>query len=242
MSNQKEKQPVTVEIIERLDCILNEMDDLYESGKNWEQMSDLSAEQYQIEEQYDLMDTIYEVNGKKGIKDIKGNVRVPALYSNFGALYAYTSFRNTPVIALNDEGKFAIVKANGTGEAICGFEYDDIDIEPLSKLFIVRKNGKAALMNHQGRLLTPLELDIVYKYMPINGLIELQIGDKSGLYDYCRNLYVRPVYDQIDEENGLVYAQLGERWGFISCKDGSFIDENDEDTLGDVPVLKWMDF
>ena len=88
MSNQKEKQPVTVEIIERLDCILNEMDDLYESGKNWEQMSDLSAEQYQIEEQYDLMDTIYEVNGKKGIKDIKGKVRVPALYNDFAVLYA----------------------------------------------------------------------------------------------------------------------------------------------------------
>ena len=63
-------------------------------------------------------------------------------------------------------------------------------------------NGKAALMNHQGQLLIPLELDIVYKYMPINGLIELQIG----LYDYCKNLYVRPVYDYIDEENGMAYC------------------------------------
>lgn len=241
MSNQKEKQPVTAEIIERLDCVLNEMNGLYASEEDWERVSDLSAEQYQIEEQYDLMDSIYEVNGKKGIKDIKGNVRVPALYSDFAALYAYTSFRNTPVIALNDEGKFAIVKANGTGEAICGFEYDDIDIEPLSKLFIVRKNGKAALMNHRGQLLTPLELDIVYKYMPINGLIEVQIGDKSGLYDYCKNLYVRPVFDKIDEEKGKVYVQMGERWGFISSEDGSFIDENDEDALEDVPVLQWMD-
>lgn len=241
MNNQKEKQPVTAEIIERLDYVLNEMNGLQACEEDWKRMSYLSAEQLQIEEQYDLMDTVYEVNGKKGIKDIKGNVRVPALYSDFAVLYAYTGFRNTPVIALNDEGKFAIVKANGTGEAICGFEYDDIDIEPLSKLFIARKNGKAALMNHRAQLLTPLELDIVYTYMPINGLIEVKIGDKSGLYDYCKNLYVRPVFDKIDEKEGKVYVQLGERWGFISSEDGSFIDENDEDALEDVPVLLWMD-
>lgn len=241
MSNQKGKQPVTDEIIGRLDEVLNEMNGLYGQETDWNRMAALSEEQIQIEEQYDLMDTIYEVNGKKGIKDIKGNVRVPALYSDFAVLYAYTSFRNTPVIALNDEGKFAIVKANGTGEAICGFEYEDIDIEPLSKLFIVRKDGKAALMNHQGELLTPLELDKVYKYMPINGLIEVQMGDKSGLYDYCRKLYVRPVYDKIDEKDEKVYVQWGERWGFINGEDGTFIDENDEETLEEVVVMGWMD-
>lgn len=240
MSNQKVKQPVTAEIIERLDSVLNEMNALYASEKDWERMSDLSEELSQIEEQYDLMDTVYEVHGKKGVKDIKGNVRVPALYSDIAALYAYTSFRHTPVIVLNDEGKFAIVKSNGTGEAICDFEYDDIDIEPLSKLFIVRKDGKAALMNPRGQLLTPLELDKVYKYMPVNGLIEIQMGDKSGLYDYCNHLYVRPIYDEIDEENGKVYVKLGERWGFVNGEDGTFIDEDDEDTLGEVSVLSWM--
>ena len=210
-------------------------------------MSDLSVELSQIEEQYDLMDTVYEVHGQKGIKDIKGNVRVPALYSDIAALYAYTSFRHTPVIVLNDEGKFAIVKSNGTGEAICDFEYDDIDIEPLCKLFIVRKDGKAALMNHLGQLLTPLELDKVYKYMPINGLIEIQMGDKSGLYDYCNHLiwsaplYQRLIYDEIDEENCKVYVKLGERWGFVNGEDGTFIDEDDEDTLGEVVVLSRMD-
>ena len=96
-------------------------------------------------------------------------------------------------------------------------------------------------MNHLGQLLTPLELDKVYKYMPVNGLIEIQIGDKSGLYDYCNHLYVRPIYDEIDEENGKVYVKLGERWGFVSCEDGTFIDEDDEDTLGEVVVLSWMD-
>lgn len=49
---------------------------------------ELSNEQNQIEEQYDLMDIVYEVNGKKGIKDIKGKVRVPALYNDFAVLYA----------------------------------------------------------------------------------------------------------------------------------------------------------
>ena len=239
MSNQKKKQPVTAEIIDRLDYILNE---LYQPEMDMDRMTALSSEQYAIEEQYDLMDVIYEVNGKKGIKDIKGNVRVPAFYNNFGALYAYTSFRNTPVIAQNEEGKFAIVKADGTGVAICGFDYEEIDIEPLSKLFVVRSGGKAALMNHQGQLVTPLELDKVYMYMPINGLIEIQIGDKSGLYDYCRKLYVRPIYDKIDEKDGKVYVQQGNRWGFVNSENGTFVDENDEETLDEVTVLKWMDY
>jgi hypothetical protein len=241
MSNQKKKQQVTAEVIERLDNILNELNELYGTETHWDRIMELSNEQNQIEEQYDLMDTVYEVNGKKGIKDIKGKVRVPALYNDFAVLYAYTSFRNTPVIALNDEGKFAIVKANGTGEAICRFEYEDIDIEPLSKLFVVRKAGKTALMNSQGQLLTPLELDKVYLYMPINVLIEIEMDDKMGLYDYCNKLYVRPVYDAIDEKEGSVYVQLGERWGYISSEDGTFIDEYDEDTLDEAPVLHWMD-
>ena len=241
MSNQKKKQQVTAEVIERLDNILNELNELYGTENHLDRIMELSNEQNQIEEQYDLMDIVYEVNGKKGIKDIKGKVRVPALYSDFAVLYAYTSFRNTPVIALNDEGRFAIVKANGTGEAICGFEYEDIDIEPLSKLFVVRKDGKAALMNHQGQLLTPLELDKVYLYMPINGLIEIEMDNKLGVYDYCNKLYVRPVYNAIDEKDGKVYVQLDERWGFVSSEDGTFIDEADEKALDEVPVLHWMD-
>ena len=44
MSNQKVKQPVTAEIIERLDSVLNEMNALYASEKDWERMSDLSEE------------------------------------------------------------------------------------------------------------------------------------------------------------------------------------------------------
>jgi hypothetical protein len=96
-------------------------------------------------------------------------------------------------------------------------------------------------MNSQGQLLTPLELDKVYLYMPINGLIEIEMDDKMGLYDYCNKLYVRPVYDAIDEKEGSVYVQLGERWGYINSEDGTFIDEDDEDKLYEVPVLHWMD-
>ena len=110
MSNQKKKQQVTAEVIERLDNILNELNELYGTENHLDRIMELSNEQNQIEEQYDLMDIVYEVNGKKGIKDIKGKVRVPALYSDFAVLYAYTSFRNTPVIALN---------ANDTKEIYC---------------------------------------------------------------------------------------------------------------------------
>ena len=70
MSNQKKKQQVTAEVIERLDNILNELNELYGTENHWDRIMVLSNEQNQIEEQYDLMDIVYEVNGKKGIKDI----------------------------------------------------------------------------------------------------------------------------------------------------------------------------
>ena len=88
MSNQKKKQQVTAEVIERLDNILNELNELYGTETHFDRMMELSIEQNQIEEQYDLMDMVYEMNGKKGIKDIKGKVRVPALYNDFAVLYA----------------------------------------------------------------------------------------------------------------------------------------------------------
>jgi hypothetical protein len=67
------------------------------------------------------------------------------------------------------------------------------------------------------------------------------MDNKLGVYDYCNKLYVRPVYNAIDEKDGKVYVQLDERWGFVSSEDGTFIDEADENALDEVPVLHWMD-
>ena len=62
MSNQKKKQQVTAEVIERLDNILNELNELYGTENHLDRIMELSNEQNQIEEQYDLMDIVYEVN------------------------------------------------------------------------------------------------------------------------------------------------------------------------------------
>lgn len=39
-----------------------------------------------------------------------------------------------------------------------------------------------------------------------------------------KNLYVRPIFDKIDEENGMVYVQLGERRGYIGRYSGIDVD------------------
>ena len=49
MSNQKKKQQVTAEVIERLDNILNELNDLYGTENHLDRTMELSNEQNQIE-------------------------------------------------------------------------------------------------------------------------------------------------------------------------------------------------
>ena len=50
MSNQKKKQQVTAEVIERLDNILNELNELYGTENHLDLIMELSNEQNQIEE------------------------------------------------------------------------------------------------------------------------------------------------------------------------------------------------
>ena len=246
MNSQKEygreKLMVSDEVVRRLVTVLERMKELEESGRtNSVEYFRLSVEKNDIEEEYSLMDIIFEENGKKGIKDIRGTVRVPAIYEGYAVLYSFLSFRSTPVIAQDVNGMFAIVKADGSGTPITAFEYDYMDIEPYSKLFIAGKNGKCALMDKDGKILTPFELDAVVRDLPINGHIEVKKSDKLGIYNYCMNLYIPPVYDEIvDHTDGWVYVRLGDRWGFLT-NEGRFIDETDEEAVEDNSLLYWYE-
>ena len=98
MNNFRNMQKVTPEVIERLEFILNELE-----KENC--ALEIKVELHEIEEKYDLYDCIFEENDKKGVKDIKGNVRVPAIYKDFSLRYAFHHLRKAPIPAQNEDGK-----------------------------------------------------------------------------------------------------------------------------------------
>jgi hypothetical protein len=200
--------------------------------------TELFAELENIRKEYEWCDIVFEENGKKGLKDVSGKIRVPAMYSDFPTLYHYFHFRNVPVIAQNEQGLYGLVKVDGSGDAITDFEYEYMDLEQWSCRFVAAKNGHCGIMNHQGHLLVPCELDGVCREIPINGHILVTLGNKKGIYNYVYDLYIKPIYDEIEEKDDKVYVRLGNQWGYLD-EDGNFIDENDEETLDEVCVLYW---
>lgn len=108
------KKEVTPEIIKRLNEISDAVCKLLVE-ENYDEANKLQEEYYKIESEYNLFDYTYEENGKMGVKEVTGKVRVPAIYRNFSELYSYTIKRNDPVGAQNEEGKFALVTTDGKG-------------------------------------------------------------------------------------------------------------------------------
>jgi hypothetical protein len=80
---------------------------------------------------------VFEENGKKGLKNVKGEVVVPAIYDNYGILEPYY-LKLSPVVAQLD-GKVALVERDGKGTPYTDFEYHYIEPILFSNLYAVWK-------------------------------------------------------------------------------------------------------
>ena len=223
------KQTVTAEIVARIDEI-NGIINTKQPGMTLEELDALYAELDGIKGEYDLFDFTFEENGKNGLKDITGKVRVPALYKEFPVLYPYHLFRNLPVLARDFNDKLAIVAADGTGKALCDFEYDSIYIEFASDGFFVcaKEDGDdyvEGVINGKGEILVPCEMDKVYEYA-----FNFTPFEKDGKYGCITDngTFVPPLYDELEAEESWLKACKDGVWGYIAA-DCSFIPEDDED-------------
>ena len=179
-------------------------------------------------EEYDLFDQEFTENGLTGLKDITGQVRIPALYKTIGARYRYDHWRELPVPVMNGEDKYAIVNADGSGKPICDFIYDYIAFCPWTDHFIVRRGSKVTILRPDGTELLPTMVDTIYE--PFNHIIMLENEGKYGLCT-LHGSYVAPIYDEMEpDDNDNVHVRLGDTWGYISG-DGEFLPEplSDED-------------
>ena len=178
--------------------------------------------------EHDFFDQEFTENDLVGLKDITGQVRIPALYKAIGARYRYDHWRELPVPVMNSEDKYAIVKADGSGTPLCEFTYDYITCFPWTDHFRAHLGGKTTLLRPNGTELLPTKVDTIYE--PFNHIAMLENEGKYGLCT-LHGSYVAPIYDEMEpDENDNVHVRLGDTWGYISG-DGQFLAEplSDED-------------
>ena len=221
----------TQEIINRNDQLTAQINQYLEANKDndhydYADVNDCVEEQQNLHEKYNFFDQVFEENGLKGLKDVKGKVLIPARYHGFHETFDYNHFRKYPIGAYNEEGKCALITTDGTGTELTPFEYDGIAKFTWYDMYITKKGDKKGLLNLKGEVLAPCELDTIYD--AFNDIIQLEQGDKCGLITADGRLYVKPIYDEITDKDEDVYVRLGDKWGFLD-EEGTFIDEADEE-------------
>ena len=147
-------------------------------------------------ERYDWFDTVFEEGGKLGLKDIKGDVVVPAKYDGFQERCHFLFARNVPRVALV-RGKAGLVKADGSGEELTPFDYDASSFMIIEPYFMMKKGDKMGILGMDGHVIAPCFLDEIYH--PSGRCVVFKAGGKYGILDsYCNDLYVAPQYDNIE--------------------------------------------
>jgi hypothetical protein len=190
----------TKELAERLDYINAEMEKLRDNTdqeSEWRFM-ELGQEHCDLISSYDWYDEKFEENGKKGLKNVKGEIVVPAIYDSFFMREPY--FLKSKPVGAKLNGQAALVKRDGKGTPITEFEY--LYIEPIifTQLYAIWKkedNKHFALMCN-GKVITPYEIEDYG--MACHGAVLHIVNSKKGLvlFEQYEPIYIKPEYDDIE--------------------------------------------
>jgi hypothetical protein len=231
MSNETKLPRPTVEQ-------LNEYDNLSAMLKN----PDLSGDAYDdvIERINQLVSSFdwdnYEftdpATGLKGVKNAAGQILVPAQFEDFTILGDHHVF-DLKHLAAKKNGKFGIVKADGTGETLCDFRFDVLVWDAYTGLYHARWDGvndKFGYVTIDGKVFIP---NVITKfYEPWNDFILLESDGKFGAIDASTMCFVLPQFDKVDCEpdTDAVFYKDGVA-GYVVEETGEFVpvDQFDED-------------
>jgi len=162
--------------------------------------------------------------GKKGIKDVAGNILVPAQYDGFTSPGSYLWCHTQPQVALKD-GMYGIVAADGTGKELSDFRFDFLLLDYYTSLYIAYWDGnkeKFGFVTHEGVLFIPNVLTKAHE--PWNDFMLLEGDGKFGALDVRTFEFVLPTYDKVDytPDEDVVFYKDGVE-GYIVEETGEFI-------------------
>ena len=225
MSMKINKLPLpTPEIIARMDYIIRYLDGIDESY-DCNELTSIMHEQEELWRKYDFFDHTFQENGLVGLKDIKGNIRVPALYTDIPYKFAYeTPVYHYALPVVNENKKMGFVSPYCKGD--CEFLYDDIYL--IGNYYMVRDGDKFGITNCYGRILLPCQYDSIEE--PCGNVFVTEQDCMYGFYNAGGEGYTSPcIYDEIDEKCDEIYVCYKGVWGFVDA-DGTFIPEEERGT------------
>ena len=239
---EKKLPKATAEIVREYDELQQKLNGLDPSWSD-EEVNAISARLTELENNYDWFNVEFTdpATGKKGLKTVSGEVIAPALYDGFNEFHSYTFAPHSPVIAIKD-GKYGIVKGDGSGLQLCDFKFDFIQSLPFCSLFVARWDGEKerfGIIAGNGEIICPNILTGVSE--AVNGIMSIESGDKCGVIDIDTYQCVLPEYDdlEMDAEADIVFVK-GDKRGYVTEEKGEFVTveqyETDESFI-DVPVF-----
>ena len=230
MNDDNKKTKATAELADKLDSLEAEIKRADRDDKNYLR---LLQEREDLMHGYDWFDEVFEENGKKGLRNIRGEVVVPAIYDGFGMLHPY--YLPMMLVGAIKDDKFGLVKRDGKGTPTTDFEFHYVESIPYTLFNFAFKSED---LNHfalivLNKVFTPYEL--VDFYRPCDDHIILKgDNDKYGIIGMGSLIYISPEYDDIID-NG-----IGEDFTFIKdgvkgrvTMDKRFISDEDYDSLSD---------
>lgn len=209
MEKQEKKTPTVEQVMEYRTWFDNLTD---------EAMAKISA----FEREYNVFTHVYEEKGGYGVKDICGEVLIPAMFDKIACVFS-DEYRNWAVPVVKD-GMMALVASDGKGTLLTPLEYDNIHF--YLGYYYLFKDGKEGLACVDGNILVPAEMDEVYA--PFNSLVAFAKDGKYGFTMMGTGVITEPIYDEheLDESDTLVVVKDGVR-GYLD-ENGAFTLDRDE--------------
>ena len=170
-------------------------------------------------------------DGKKGMEDPAGKILIPTKYDAIGCTFD-TTFITLSTVPCSINGKFGLVKTDGTGNNVTPFEYDDMLSIPNCYLF--KKNGchSFGILKMDGTEVLPCILDSYTE--PINGVMYFSSGLYQGLWLMNHNILIPAIYDNIEFvelDEPLLFTKNGVL-GYVDY-DKNFVPKSEIDAIED---------
>lgn len=166
--------------------------------------------------------------GKKGMKDLKGNILIPARYDDI----AFTFDDDRETVPATKHGKMGLVKTDGNGTEITKFVYDRIECinMNISEGYAYKKDDSISfgILLEDGTEALPCVID-EFMYM-FSLSLYYRSGDYYGIWCvYNHDKPTLPIYDDIDIQydsigtpQNTLFTLKGSN-GFVKCEGNEFI-------------------
>lgn len=235
-NNRKERAKATKEQALRLDYLMAEMKNLEKSynADSEAQYMKLGQEYAKLMSDYDWLDEEFEENGKKGLKNVKDEIVVPAIYEEFCMREPY--FLKSKSVGAKFNGQFGLVERDGKGTPITEFEYQYIEPIIFTHLYAVwkKEDEKHFALMCDGKVITPYEIEDYG--MPCDGAVLLCANGKKGLilFEQYEPMYIKPEYDDIyDDGCGSEFTFIKDGAPGRVTLDGKFISDDEFNSMSE---------